>query len=550
MKTTGKIADGRCGRFILGGISLSLDVDENEACQLAAKELERAGINPARLRFSIYKRSVDARKKNDIRLVYSVCASSADGEYTVRADALKRVKYSVTPLSEDGLSVEHGTEHSEYPPLVVGMGPCGLFCALLLAENGYRPIIIDRGDGIADRVRKTQRFIADGVLDTESNIQFGAGGAGTFSDGKLLTRVNDARINYVLRRFCDFGAPREILVSAKPHIGTDLLLGVVDNMLARIRELGGKVLYRCRLDSIEYSGDNVRAKTTCGDFLCSSLVLAPGHSARDTYAMLMKSSFSLAPKPFSLGVRIEHLANDIDSAMYGDFAGHEKLGRAEYHLSDTSTGRGVYTFCMCPGGEVVAAASEAGGVVVNGMSHHARDGRNSNSAMLASVRPEDVEGGCAGAIELQRRLERLAFEMGGGDYYAPMQTVGDFLGGKGGSEPDRIMPTYRGGKVRCARLDSLLPDFITEELRLGLHSFDKKIHGFAASDAVLTGVETRSSAPLRILRAESLCALGHDKIYPCGEGAGYAGGITSAALDGLRVAGAIISRFAPDEDLK
>ena len=530
--------------FALGGITVSLDTDENEVLQLAAKELSRAGINPARLRLNIYKRSVDARKKSSVKLVYSVRVEAED-EYRVRAAALKKVKYAVTPISDNGLEFSFGNEQSEYPPLVVGMGPCGIFCALLLAENGYRPILIDRGDGIAERVRKTALFNSDGELDPESNIQFGAGGAGTFSDGKLVTRVNDARINYILRRFCDFGAPEEILVNAKPHIGTDLLMGVVDRMLDRIRELGGRVLYRCRLDGIEYLGDNVRAVTTLGDIMCSSLVLAPGHSARDTYAMLMKNSFSLTVKPFSVGVRIEHLADDIDRAMYGDFAGHEKLGRAEYHLSDTTSGRGVYTFCMCPGGEVVAAASERGGVVVNGMSHHARDGVNSNSAVLVSVRPDDIGVTCEDAIEFQRRLEQRAFELGGSDYYAPMQTVGDFLSDKGGSEPSRITPTYRSGKVRAARIDKLLPKFVTEELKLGLCSFDKKLHGFAARDAVMTGVETRSSAPVRILRTEALCAVGHDKIYPCGEGAGYAGGISSAALDGVRVAIALMERFAP-----
>jgi uncharacterized FAD-dependent dehydrogenase len=261
--------------------------------------------------------------------------------------------------------------------------------------------------------------------------------------------------------------------------------------------------------------------------------------------MLMKSSFSLAVKPFSVGVRIEHLADDIDRALYGDFAGHAKLGRAEYHLSDTTSGRGVYTFCMCPGGEVVAAASERGGVVVNGMSKHARDGVNSNSAVLVSVRPDDIGGTCLDAIEFQRRLERAAFEMGGGDYYAPVQTVGDFLGGKVGTEPSRVMPTYRGGKVRCADIDKLLPRFVGEELRLGLYSFDKKLRGFACEDAILTGAETRTSAPVRIMRNEEFRAVGKGMIYPCGEGAGYAGGITSAAIDGIRVALKIMEQFAP-----
>ena len=535
-----------CKSLVIGGISLGLNTDEGEACNIAAKEMERAGINPARLRFSIYKRSVDARKKKDIRLVYSVAVRVADENMTIPTSKLERIsRYKVTPLCDEELEFHFGSETCDAPPLVVGMGPCGLFCALILAENGYRPVIIDRGDSIADRQRATRVFFETGVLDTESNIQFGAGGAGTFSDGKLLTRVNDARTNYVLRRFCDFGAPEDIMTNAKPHIGTDLLLGVVDRMIARIAALGGTVMYRTRLESIDEDASGVVAHTTAGDIRCSSLVLAVGHSARDTYAMLMKRGYLLEPKPFSLGARIEHLQSDIDKALFGDLAGHEKLGRGEYHLSDTTTGRGVYTFCMCPGGEVVAAASEEGGVVVNGMSRHARDGRNANSAILASVRPSDHGGTCESGIELQRSIERAAFLAGGSNYYAPVQTVGDFLDGKAQSEPSRIMPTYRDGKVTVSRIDKILPGYVTDEIRLGLRSFGRRMNAFAAHDAVLTGVETRSSSPVRIIRNEALCASGHDRIYPCGEGAGYAGGITSAALDGLRVGLALMERFAP-----
>ena len=532
-------------KISVGGIALSPDNDEREAFDIVAKELRRAGINPARLRFDICKKSVDARKKNDVKLVYSVAVSSEDKDFLFTARSVSRIRGQVTPIIDASPSVSYGNERMSCPPLVVGMGPAGLFCALMLAENGYRPIIIDRGDGISERCNKTRIFMQTGSLDTDCNIQFGAGGAGTFSDGKLVTRVNDARVGYILRRFCDFGAPEDILINAKPHIGTDLLVDIVDRMLARIKELGGKVIYRCKLNSIEELPDgNIKAVTSCADILCSGLILATGHSARDIYAMLMKKSYAVEPKPFSLGLRIEHLQENIDKALLGDFAGHAKLGRGEYHLSDTTSGRGVYTFCMCPGGEVIAAASEEGGVVVNGMSKHARDGRNANSAILASVRPDDYGNSCDAAIELQRRLERLAFAEGGSDYYAPFQTVGDFLGGVSVSEPQGVLPTYRDGKVRAARLDKILPDFITDELRRGLLSFEKKIKGFAAPDAILTGVETRSSAPVRILRTERLCAVGHDRVYPCGEGAGYAGGITSAAVDGVRIAQAVMARFA------
>ncbi len=529
--------------FLINGIGLSPDAEEQEACAIAASELKRAGISPARLRFDIYKRSVDARKKDRVLLVYSVAVTAKDGG-TVSLP--KKLNYSVSPLYDRSVEISYGKRRQEAPPLVVGMGPAGLFCALLLAEHGYRPMIIDRGDSVADRCRAHDRFVKEGRLDPESNIQFGAGGAGTFSDGKLLTRINDPKTSYVLRRFCDFGAPEEILTAAKPHIGTDLLVGIVDKMLLRIEELGGRVLYRCRLDGIRRSADGgVIAETTKGEIACSAMVLALGHSARDTYGMLMKNGFAVEAKPFSVGVRIEHLQERIDEALYGRFAGHPKLGRGEYHLSDTTSGRGVYTFCMCPGGQVVAAASEEGGVVVNGMSRYARDGRNANSAVCVSVRPEDYGATPEGAIAFQRSLERAAFSAGGRDYFAPMQTVGDFLSGNCGTEPSSVLPSYRDGRVRLASMDDCLPAFVCEELRRGLVSFDRKLHGFAASEAVLSGVETRTSAPVRILRTEEMTALGHDRIYPCGEGAGYAGGITSAAVDGIRAAQNMIGRFAP-----
>ncbi len=534
-----------CDGIVVGGVSLSPDADERKACDIVSKEIKRAGINPARLRFEIYKKSVDARKKKDVRLVYSVAVTfaEADGRFDLRR--LSDMRYTVTPLSRAELKISYGDEAMSAPPLVVGMGPAGLFAALLLAENGYRPVLIDRGDGIVERCRRTAVFFERGELDVESNVQFGAGGAGTFSDGKPVTRVGDARVGYVLRRFCDFGAPSDIMTAAKPHVGTDLLVGIVDSMLRRIEELGGTVLYRCRLDGIFRRGGELVAATSRGEIACSSLVLATGHSARDVYSMLLSDGYDVRPKPFSLGVRIEHLQEDIDRALLGDFAGHPALGKGEYHLSDTTSGRGVYTFCMCPGGEIVAGASEAGGVVVNGMSRHARDGRNANSALLVSVRPEDYGNTPMGGIALQRQLERAAYTAGGGDYYAPYQTVGDFLCGRAGSEPTRILPTYRGGKVRVARLDAILPPYVTEEMKRGLISFEKKLSGFATPDAILTGVETRSSAPVRIMRNDTLSAIGNDRVYPCGEGAGYAGGITSAAVDGIKVAEAIMARFAP-----
>lgn len=530
--------------IVFGGISLSPDSDPADACAIAASEMKRAGADPAHLRFDICKCSVDARKKKDVRLVYSVSVRRNDGG---EIKPPKKSKYSVSALYDRELEIGYGSEKTQYPPLVVGMGPAGLFCALLLAENGYSPVIIDRGDSVAERVKAHENFVKYGILDTESNIQFGAGGAGTFSDGKLLTRVNDPAVSYVLRRFCDFGAPEEILVKAKPHIGTDLLCGIVDRMLCRIEELGGKVMYRTRLDGIRRMGDGeIAAVTSKGEILCSSICLAIGHSARDTQEMLMKSGYAIEAKPFSVGVRIEHLQSNIDRAMYGDFAGHPRIGKGEYHLSDTTSGRGVYTFCMCPGGQVVAAASESGGVVVNGMSEFRRDGINANSAVCVSVRPDDYGNTPERAIAFQRNLERRAFSLGGEDYSAPVQTVGDFLSGKFGSEPTEVLPSYRNGQVRLASMDGLFPEFICKELRLGLNSFERKLEGFASETAILSGAETRTSSPIRILRNENLNAVGHGGVYPCGEGAGYAGGITSAALDGIKVAMGIMGRFAPN----
>ena len=536
--------DKKYSGFIVSGIALPPDADDREACAIAATELKRAGVSPARLHLSIYKRSVDARRKSDIRLVYSVVARF--DEPTALSAIPKGKKHTISLLESEEMDIAIGSKPMSEPPLVVGMGPAGLFSALLLAEHGYRPTIIDRGDCIAVRRQKYEQFSRFGVLDTESNIQFGAGGAGTFSDGKLLTRINDARIGYVLRRFCDFGAPSDILTAAKPHIGTDLLLNIVDRMLSRIAELGGKVIYRTRLDGLyEMADGTVRALTSNGDISASALILATGHSARDTYRMLLDSGYAVEAKSFSVGVRIEHLREDIDRALYGELAGHPKLGKGEYHLSDTSSGRGVYTFCMCPGGEIVAAASEEGGVVVNGMSCNARDGRNSNSAVAVSVRTSDYDGTPMGAIEFQRRIERAAYKEGGSDYCAPIMTVGDFLGGRVGTEPTAVQPTYRNGQVKPSDFCRIFPSFITDELKRGLLSFERKLSGFAAPFAVLSGAETRTSAPVRILRGEDLRALGKGRIYPCGEGAGYAGGITSAAIDGIRIAERIMSELAP-----
>ena len=534
--------------YIFDGVALGIDEPADNALKIVRSRMRRAGICIDGYRVSIYKKSVDARKRDAVKLVYSVSVDCIDGSVKDK-DSFCRLGARCVSCGE--LEISFGDETMRERPLVVGMGPAGMFCALILAENGYAPVIIDRGDSIADRVQAMERFYKHHVLDTESNIQFGAGGAGTFSAGKLLTRINDPKCAYVLETFKRFGAPEEVTVKAKPHIGTDILRRVVDNILKYIESLGGEVIYRCKLEDLASMPDGLlKATTTRGDIVCSCAVLALGHSARDTYGMLLERGFDIVPKPISVGVRIEHKRAHIERALYGDLAGHKALGAAEYALSDTKGERGVYTFCMCPGGEVVAAASELGEVVVNGMSNFARDGENSNSAIAVSVRVEDYEkvnGSIAlGAIEFQRRIERAAFEAGGGGYAVPVQTVGDFLNGTAGREPYEVMPTYMGGtNFKAASMDDVLPRFVTESLRYGIRSFDKKLSGFAGDGALLSGAETRTSSPLRILRTEQMTAIGRDNIYPCGEGAGYAGGITSAAVDGVKVALSVMAKYKP-----
>lgn len=524
--------------IILRNLKVPIGKNSDERVQEVAASLLRRERIPA-VRLSIVKKSIDARKKDAIHFVYSI---RADVERL--PDEKKLVYLDATVCKDEMPSLAFGECPLEENPVVVGLGPCGLFCALLLAENGYKPTIIERGGDVWERQKAVARFYREGILDPSCNIQFGAGGAGTFSDGKLMTRINDPLCSYVLDRFCEFGAPDEIRIAAKPHIGTDLLLGIVDRMITRIRELGGKILYHTTVTgfSVDKKGKVKSAITNEGEIPCGVLVLAPGHSSRDTYQYLLKNQYSILPKSFSVGVRIEHLQESINRALYGDWA--DQLPPAEYNLAEHIGQRGVYSFCMCPGGEVVAAASEFCGVVTNGMSRHARNGKNANSALAVSVFPEDYGNQPELAIDFIRKIEQRAYQMGGKNYNAPLQTVGDFLSEKSGTAPTGILSTYMGGDhYQLCDLRDLFPSFVTDTLSEGIKRFGKKLAGFDSSEALLTGPETRTSAPLRILRGEDGTAPGHTNLYPCGEGAGYAGGITSAAVDGIRTAGQIMKKY-------
>ncbi len=530
------------GQIVFRNIKLPYDKDAGIAFENAYKKAQSAGVGVKLADARIYKKSIDARRINGKpNFIYSVAFPTdekLDEQLLLKYDAVYAISEEINPV--------FGDEKLCSRPIVVGFGPCGMYAALLLAENGYRPIVIERGSDADNRRAAVKRFYKTGALE-ESNIQFGAGGAGTFSDGKLVTRINDPRCSYVFETMVKLGAPEEILYNAKPHVGTDKLLGVVRNAAHRIKELGGEIRYNVKLTDITVENGRItKIKTDDGAELDASvLILAIGHSARDTYEMLFKKSVSMEAKPFSVGVRVEHFQSRVDESLYGKLAGDPRLPKGEYALSHREGTRAVYTFCMCPGGEVVAAASEEGGVVTNGMSSFARDGKNANAAVAVSVSPEDFGSSPMDGIEFQRRLERAAFELGGGKYRAPCETVGDFIEGKttGLRTPKIIRPTYMNGNVRVAPLDTVFPKFVNDMLKRGFEVFGNKMRCFKDPAAPMTGVETRTSAPLRILRGERYTALGIDNLYPGGEGAGYAGGITSAAVDGINIAVAIMERY-------
>ena len=533
---------------------LSLPIDHaDEALRPAI--LKRLGLKEAELLdVQLFKRSYDARKKSvDLCFVYTLDLVVADEAKVLARFADDR---NVNAAPDTGYHfVTTAAPKLSHRPLIVGFGPCGIFAALVLAQMGFRPIVLERGKAVRERTKDTWALWRKNILTPESNVQFGEGGAGTFSDGKLYSQIKDPRHlgRKVLHEFVKAGAPEEILYVSKPHVGTFRLASMVEKMRAEIIALGGEIRFQQRVTDVlidqSIDGGHIRGVTLAsGEQLRSDhVVMALGHSARDTFRMLHARGVFVEAKPFSLGFRIEHPQSLIDRSRLGKFAGHPKLGAADYKLvHHARNGRSVYSFCMCPGGTVVAATSEENRVVTNGMSQYSRNERNANAGIVVGITPEaDFPGGPLAGLALQEHWESRAFVLGGGTYEAPAQLVGDFIAGRASTALGSVVPSYKPG-VKLGSLDTALPDYAIEAIREALPAFEKSIRGFSLHDAVLTGVETRTSAPLRITRGEDLQSLNTKGLYPAGEGAGYAGGILSAGVDGIKIAEALAKQMIAD----
>ena len=511
--------------------------------ELRAAIIERLAITPADLlSFDIFKRSHDARKKNALSFIYSI-----DAQVTQPAALLKKFKddphIRPSPDTDYKFVLPVQPSLSRPRPIVIGFGPCGIFAALLLAQMGLRPIVLERGKAVRERTQDTWKLWRKNILNPESNVQFGEGGAGTFSDGKLYSQIKDPKFygRKVIREFIKAGAPEEIQYVAKPHIGTFRLVGVVEKMREEIIALGGEIRFSQKVVGFDIQHQQIRAvQLENGDVLpADHVIVALGHSARDTFHVMHDAGIFMEAKPFSVGFRIEHPQSLIDRARLGVHAGNKLIGAADYKLvHHAQNGRGVYSFCMCPGGTVVAAASEPNRLVTNGMSQYSRNERNANAGIVVGITPEDYPGGPLAGIEFQRQIESHAYVLGGSNYEAPGQLVGDFLMGRASTELGSVIPSYKPG-VHLTDLATSLPAYAIEAIREAIPAFEKQITGFSMHDAILTGVETRTSSPFRMTRGPDYQSLNVKGLYPAGEGAGYAGGILSAGVDGLKVAEAL-----------